>query len=79
MRKLLSLILAVTMLLFAFNAFAEGQEGTPPGDPPSGDMGTPPGDPPSGEMGTPPDGEGFASFNGRKRKQPPQGYPAGVS
>ena len=47
MRKLLSMILAITMLLFAFSAFAEGQEGTPPGDPPSG------------EMGTPPDGGGF--------------------
>ena len=47
MRKLLSLILAVALLLFAFSAFAEGQGGTPPGDPPSG------------EMGTPPDGGGF--------------------
>ena len=41
------MILAITMLLFAFSAFAEGQGGTPPGDPPSG------------EMGTPPDGGGF--------------------
>ena len=47
MRKLLSLILAVALLLFAFSAFAEGRGGTPPGDPPSG------------EMGTPPDGGGF--------------------
>ncbi len=47
MRKLLSMILAITMLLFTFSAFAEGQGGTPPGDPPSG------------EMGTPPDGGGF--------------------
>ena len=41
------MILAITMLLFAFSAFAEGQGGTPPGNPPSG------------EMGTPPDGGGF--------------------
>ena len=41
------MILTITMLLFAFSAFAEGQGGTPPGDPPSG------------EMGTPPDGGGF--------------------
>ena len=41
------MILAITMLLFAFSAFAEGQGGTPPGDPPSG------------ERGTPPDGGGF--------------------
>ena len=47
MKKLLSLILAVIMLLFAFSAFAEGQGGTAPGDPPSG------------EMGMPPDGGGF--------------------
>ncbi len=47
MRKLLSVILAVALLLFTCNAFAEGQGGTPPGDPPSG------------EMGTPPDGGGF--------------------
>ena len=53
-------------MLFSGSAFAEnGPGGTPPGDPPGGQMGTPPdggpggtppGDPPGGEMGTPPDG-----------------------
>ena len=64
MKKLLAVLLALTMVLTAAFAFAEGN---PPGDPPSGTMGTPPdgnppGDPPSGGMGggfgggTPPGG-----------------------
>ena len=44
MKKILSILL-VLMMLFSVTAFAE-----------SGPGGTPPGDPPSGEMGTPPDG-----------------------
>ena len=71
MKKILSIFLVLAML-FSMTAFAEeGQGGTPPGDPPQGEMGmppeggpdgTPPGEPPEGKMGTPPDrkpGDGF--------------------
>ncbi len=53
MKKILSILL-VLLMLFSVTAFAEnGSGGTPPGDPPSGDMGTPPDGAPGG---TPPDG-----------------------
>jgi hypothetical protein len=53
MKKILSILL-VLMMLFSATAFAEnGPGGTPPGDPPSGEMGAPP----DGAPGrTPPDG-----------------------
>ena len=52
MKKILSIFL-VLMMLFSVTAFAEsGPGGTPPGDPPSGEMGTPP-------NGVPGDGGGF--------------------
>ena len=67
MKKLLSVILTVTMLLFAFTAFAETQGNPPPGDPPGGfDGGNPPGDPP----GDPPDGFGGGN-------PPPDGFGGG--
>ena len=53
MKKILSILLAL-MMLFSVTAFAEnGPGGTPPGNPPSGEMGTPPDGAPGG---TPPDG-----------------------
>lgn len=52
MKKILSILL-VLMMLFSVTAFAEsGPGGTPPGDPPGGEMGTPP-------DGAPGDGGGF--------------------
>lgn len=52
MKKILSILLVLTML-FSVTALAEnGPGGTPPGDPPSGEMGTPP-------DGAPGDGGGF--------------------
>ena len=69
MKKLLSVILAIALLLTAFSAFAEDAESMTPGDPPSGfDGGTPPGDPP----GEPP--EGFDSSN---PPEPPDGFGGG--
>ncbi len=64
MKRILSILLAVTMLLFTFSAFAEEQGGTPP-EPPGGfDGGNPPGEPPEGfgggnPPGDPPSGGGF--------------------
>ena len=59
MKKILSILL-VLMMLFSVTAFAEnGPGGTPPGDPPSGEMGTPPGGAPGNGGfggGTPPGG-----------------------
>ena len=62
MKKILSILL-VLMMLFSVTAFAEnGPGGTPPGDPPSGEMGTPPDGAPGG---TPPDGmHGNGDFGG---------------
>ena len=62
MKKILALLIALTMALTSVWAFAESGMGTPPdgmGTPPDG-MGTPPdgmGTPPDG-MGAPPDGMG---------------------
>ncbi len=62
MKKILSMLL-VLMMLFSVTAFAEnGPGGTPPGDPPSGEMGTHPDGAPGG---TPPDGmHGNGGFGG---------------
>ena len=66
MRKLISILLAISLLLFTFSAFAEEPQGTPPEAPPGGfDGGTPPGDPP----GEPPEGFG----NGNPPGAPPSG------
>ena len=74
MKKLLSVILTVTMLLFAFTAFAETQGNPPPGDPPGGfDGGNPPGDPPDGFGGGNPPPDGFGGGN------PPGGGAADVT
>ena len=65
MKKLLSILLAATLLLSAFSAFAESAGSTPPGEPPEGfGGGNPPGDPPDGfgggnPPGDPPGGGGF--------------------
>ena len=75
MKRLLSVILAITLLLTAFSAFAESA-GTPPGEPPEGfGNGTPPGEPPEGfgdgnPPGEPPEGSG----NGT----PPGGFGGGT-
>ena len=66
MKRILALLLSVIMILTASLALAEPPQGTPPGDPPSGDMagGTPPGDPPSGQMGGGPGGTPPGGFGG---------------
>ena len=75
MKKLISVILALSLLLTAFSAFAEDPGSAPPGDPPGGfGNGNPPGDPPDGfgsgnPPGDPPDGFGGGT--------PPDGQPGG--
>ena len=70
MKKIISILLILAML-FSVTAFAEnGSGGTPPGDPPAGDMGTPP-ERPEGEMGTPPD----RPDGGMPGGTPPDGAP----
>jgi len=63
MKKWLSILLAISLALSAFTAFAEAPQGDPPGEPPEGfeggtpPQGDPPGEPPEGfEGGTPPQG-----------------------
>ena len=69
MKKWLSVILAMALLLTAFSAFAEDVGSTPPEAPPGGfDGGTPPGDPP----GEPPEG-----FDGSNPPEPPDGFGGG--
>ncbi len=73
MKRIFSIFLVLAML-FSVNAFADnGPDGTPPGEPPQGEMGrppeggpdgTPPGEPPDGKMGTPPDGVPGGGFGG---------------
>ena len=47
MKKLLSILLTISLMLSAAGVFAEAPQGTPPGEPPEGfNGGTPPGDPP---------------------------------
>ena len=75
MKRLLSVILALALLLTAFSAFAEESGNTPPGDPPAGaDGGTPP-ELPEGFDGSNPPGEPPEGFGGGT---PPDGAP-GVS
>ena len=68
MKKWLSVILAITLLLTAFGAFAEdagSPPGDPPGDPPEGfDGGNPPGEPPEGFGGGNPPGDPPGGFGG---------------
>ena len=55
MKKLLSILLTISLMLSTAGVFAEAPQGTPPGEPPEGfNGGTPPGDPP----GEPPEGFG---------------------
>ena len=62
MKKILSILLAL-MMLFSVTAFAEnGPGGTPPGDPPGGEMGTPPDGAPGGFGGGTPPGGDTSSF-----------------
>ena len=64
MKKILSILLAL-MMLVSVTAFAEnGPGGTPPGDPPSGEMGTPPDGAPrnDGFGGSTPPGGRTSSF-----------------
>ena len=71
MKKMISVILALSLLLTAFSAFAEDPGSAPPGDPPGGfGNGNPPGDPPDGfgngnPPGDPPDGQPGGGFGGR--------------
>ena len=70
MKKLFSILLAITMLFSVFTALADSSGGTPPGDSPEGfGNGNPPGDPP----GEPPEGFG----NGNPPGEPPEGFGGG--
>ena len=75
MKKLISVILALSLLLTAFSAFAEDPGSAPPGDPPGGfGNGNPPGDPPDGFGGGNPPGDPPDGFGGGN---PPDGEPGG--
>ena len=56
MKRMIALLIAALLLFTAAFAFEEGPGGTPPGDPPTGEM-------PGGPGGTPPDG-GSGGFGG---------------
>ena len=79
MKKLLSVLLIISLLLCTCSAFAESPGGTPPGNPPDGfDGSAPPGDPPDGfdgsmPPGDPPDGSGSGTPPGK----PPEGSGSG--
>ena len=74
MKKLLSILLAISMILFAFSAFAEAPQGDPPGDPPGGfGGGNPPGDPPGGFGGGNPPGDPPGGSGGFGGSTPPGG------
>ena len=68
MKKWLSILLALTLAMTAFSAFAEGAgapPGDPPGEPPEGfDGSNPPGDPPDGFGGGNPPGDPPGGFGG---------------
>ena len=68
MKKWLSILLAMTLAMTAFSAFAEGAgapPGDPPGEPPEGfDGSNPPGDPPDGFGGGNPPGDPPGGFGG---------------
>ena len=74
MKKLISVLLALSMLLFAFSAFAEDvtTQETPP-EPPEGFNGSNPPEPPEGfNGGTPP--EPPEGFDGSTPPEPPEGF-----
>ena len=73
MKKLISVLLALSMLLFAFSAFAEDVTRDTPPEPPEGFNGSTPPEPPEGFDGSnppePPEG-----FNGSTPPEPPEGF-----
>ena len=51
MKKILAMLMVLMLAFMAFGALADAPGGTPPGDPPSGEMGGPGGTPPDGMPG----------------------------
>ena len=80
MKKLLSVLLILSMLLSACSAFAENSGSTPPGEPPEGfSGGNPPGEPPEGFDGSMPPGEPPEGFGeGSRPGTPPNGFGGGT-
>ena len=80
MKKLLSVLLILSMLLSACSAFAENTGSTPPGEPPEGfSGGNPPGEPPEGFDGSMPPGEPPEGFGeGGRPGNPPDGFGGGT-
>ena len=80
MKKLLSVLLILSMLLSACSAFAENTGSTPPGEPPEGfSSGNPPGEPPEGFDGSMPPGEPPEGFGeGGRPGNPPDGFGGGT-
>ena len=80
MKKLLSVLLILSMLLSACSAFAENSGSTPPGEPPEGfSGGNPPGEPPEGFDGSMPPGEPPEGFGeGGRPGNPPDGFGGGT-
>ena len=80
MKKLLSVLLILSMLLSACSAFAENTGSTPPGEPPEGfSGGNPPGEPPEGFDGSMPPGEPPEGFGeGSRPGNPPNGFGGGT-
>ena len=75
MKKLLCVMLVISLMLSAASVFAEAPQGTPPGEPPEGfNGGTPPGDPPEGFGGGTPPGDPPEGFGGGN---PPGDAPGG--
>ena len=80
MKKLLSVLVILSMLLSACSAFAENTGSTPPGEPPEGfSGGNPPGEPPEGFDGSMPPGEPPEGFGeGSRPGTPPNGFGGGT-
>ena len=80
MKKLLSVLLILSMLLSACSAFAENTGSTPPEEPPEGfSGGNPPGEPPEGFDGSMPPGEPPEGFGeGSRPGTPPNGFGGGT-
>ena len=80
MKKLLSVLVILSMLLSACSAFAENSGSTPPGEPPEGfSGGNPPGEPPEGFDGSMPPGEPPEGFGeGSRPGTPPNGFGGGT-
>lgn len=80
MKKLLSVLVILSMLLSACSAFAENTGSTPPGEPPEGFSGSnPPGEPPEGFDGSMPPGEPPEGFGeGSRPGTPPNGFGGGT-